>query len=407
MRIFFDAILTSNAVWVIPSLGRSPFTGAKGDRPMLLAVVAVLPQALDTLRTQPVLGASRPILGASSTHAWLRDRQCAQGGGVSRCAARAGTASMIADYAGATTSLFANIRLPASIAAGALIPLGFGFALPAEAPPGGAFSPSTRHALIRLHRLVAVVSYSSLLACIVYSSISINSLAELPPEPAESVVDLIHREYELSWIATNVTFLLGLFGALGLVTLRVLLTFERDEGRVSAGFTLSFSLLMLHVIDAQVKLGDFSDSLTGLIGLYAQMMLSLALSSQDPLLGAALVCALASSFGAVSILAGSTADADANAAAAEIATADRVSQSAARLTALQADEVEVGGADEPAPPALGPQPDPSVVIGGEDGAAEGLVDVDGGATADGVVDSAGDAATVRDGSVDAGGLSGS
>ena len=33
-------------------------------------------------------------------------------------------------------------------------------------------------------------------------------------------MELIRHEYTLAWIGTNVTFLLGLFGALALVTLR-------------------------------------------------------------------------------------------------------------------------------------------------------------------------------------------
>ena len=79
--------------------------------------------------------------------------------------------------AAAAANLFANVRLPASILAGALVPLGFGFALPAEGP---ALAPGTRRAVIRLHRLVAVTSYSCLLLAIVYASVTINGLAESP-----------------------------------------------------------------------------------------------------------------------------------------------------------------------------------------------------------------------------------
>ena len=143
---------------------------------------------------------------------------------------------MAAGDAAAAANLFANVRLPASILAGALVPLGFGFALPAEGP---ALAPGTRRAVIRTHRLVAVTSYSCLLVAIVYASVTINGLAESAHQPSAGAMDLIRHEYELAWIGTNVSFLLGLFGALALVTLRVLLTFERDEGRVAAAFSLS------------------------------------------------------------------------------------------------------------------------------------------------------------------------
>ena len=60
---------------------------------------------------------------------------------------------MAAGDAAAAANLFANVRLPASILAGALVPLGFGFALPAEGP---ALAPGTRRgaalrALAQIH----------------------------------------------------------------------------------------------------------------------------------------------------------------------------------------------------------------------------------------------------------------
>jgi hypothetical protein len=87
--------------------------------------------------------------------------------------------------AAAAANLFANVRLPASILAGALVPLGFGFALPAEGP---ALAPGTRRAVIRLHRLVAVTSYSCLLLAIVYASVTINGLAESPHQVRRSSI---------------------------------------------------------------------------------------------------------------------------------------------------------------------------------------------------------------------------
>jgi len=149
---------------------------------------------------------------------------------------------MAAGDAAAAANLFANVRLPASILAGALVPLGFGFALPAEGP---ALAPGTQRAVIRTHRLVAVTSYSCLLVAIVYASVTINGLAESAHQPSAGAMDLIRHEYELAWIGTNVSFLLGLFGALALVTLRVLLTFERDEGRVAAAVSLSTARFIL------------------------------------------------------------------------------------------------------------------------------------------------------------------
>ena len=62
-----------------------------------------------------------------------------------------GRCVLAADFSSAASALFANVRLPASILAGALVPLGFGFALPVEGP---ALSADVRRSLIRLHRIV-------------------------------------------------------------------------------------------------------------------------------------------------------------------------------------------------------------------------------------------------------------
>lgn len=197
-----------------------------------------------------------------------------------------------ADYVSTASSLFANVRLPASILAGALVPLGFGFVLPADGP---AFEPATRRSLIRMHRLVAIVSYACLLTCIVYSSVSINALVEVGHAPSTSVIDLIRREYELQWLATNVTFLLGLCGTLVMVAIRALLTWELVEGQVAVGFCGAALLLMASVVDDQVKLGGYSDDLLHLVARSGGMIFDLAASSRSPLLCAALALGAASS----------------------------------------------------------------------------------------------------------------
>lgn len=202
---------------------------------------------------------------------------------------------LTADFASGASSLFANVRLPASILAGALVPLGFGFALPMEGP---AYTRATRMRIIRVHRVASVVAYASLLSCIVYASVSINSLAETAHEPASSVVDLIRHEYSYSWIATNVTFLVGLTGALLLVVIRVLLTYEADEGRVAVGFCVAALLLMASTVDEQVRAGGYASDLPSLVALYLQMSTSRALGAGGALMSASLLVACASTVAA-------------------------------------------------------------------------------------------------------------
>lgn len=114
------------------------------------------------------------------------------------------------------------------------------------------------------------------------------------------------------------------------------------------------------------------------------MTVELALSSRDPLLGASLVCALASSAGAVSILAAANAEGSDGEEGGGMAAAGSDSKIAARTLAVaQVDEAEAS-LNDLAPQNLGPQPDASVVIGGVDGAADGAVETSASeATADG------------------------
>lgn len=207
---------------------------------------------------------------------------------------------MAADYTSAATALFSNVRLPASIVAGVLLPLTFGYALPLEGPT---FSVPTRQTLIRAHRVLAVGSYASLLVCIVYASISINALSETPHEAAQSVAELIRRDAYLPWVATNVTFLFGLCGALVLVALRTLLTWEREEGTISAGLCLAALLTIVSVVDDQVKAGGYAPGAVALVASFGELTVREALSSRSPWLCGALVVATGASASTVRMLA--------------------------------------------------------------------------------------------------------
>ena len=212
---------------------------------------------------------------------------------------RAATTTMAADYATAASALFANVRLPASILAGAMIPLGFGFALPTE---GAAFTPETRQKLIRLHRVIAVIAYASLLTCIVDSSVAINSLAESSHEPVKSVIELVRNEYELAWIGTNINFLAGVSGVLILVAIRTSLTWEIDEGQVAACVCLAALLTMGSVVDEQVRVGGYAPDFLQLLLRYVQLSATRATSAQSPLLGGSLLLTAASGVAAVRLL---------------------------------------------------------------------------------------------------------
>lgn len=106
----------------------------------------------------------------------------------------------------------------------------------------------------------------------------------------------------LEWVSTNVNFLFGLCGTLSLVALRALLTWQADEGRVAAGFCSAALLLALSVVDEQVQVGGYAEGLAQLVLKYCQLMVAHVGESRSPLLIGGLLAAVASTFGAGSLV---------------------------------------------------------------------------------------------------------
>lgn len=85
--------------------------------------------------------------------------------------------------------LFNNMRLPAAIIAGSILPLGFGFPLPMQGVSSG-----VQQACARAHMLLAVISLGAELVAIVYATVAVNKLTETTAVPATSVMMLLASE---------------------------------------------------------------------------------------------------------------------------------------------------------------------------------------------------------------------
>lgn len=142
------------------------------------------------------------------------------------------TAAVLKDYAPAAASLFNNMKTPASILAGAIVPLGFLSPLP-EPPENikssisttktksktGKGDPKSSNLAIfkRLDRmlrksylLVTIFSFGSELLAVMWATVAVNQLTETVVEPSESVWALLKRDwFDLAWAATNSHFVLG------------------------------------------------------------------------------------------------------------------------------------------------------------------------------------------------------
>lgn len=154
-----------------------------------------------------------------------------------------------ADYSGDARSLFANLITPSTMLAGSLVPLGF------LAPPLPSNKPYDKR-LKKAYSLIAILSLCNVAAAVIYATVASNKLTEIVPAPAPSVFALIQRDYALPWIATNVHFLCGLFGFMGLIGLRAVAVFPSHLNKASAGIALSALLGMFSIVNRGVSAGD-------------------------------------------------------------------------------------------------------------------------------------------------------
>ena len=158
-------------------------------------------------------------------------------------------AAALADYSGAARVLFGNVIGPAAMLAGGLVPLGF---LAAPLPGDRPLDKKLRS----IYSLLAVLSLSNELMAIVYATVAANKLTETVIVPAASVFDLIQRDYELPWIATNVHFMFGLLGYLSMICLRAYAIFPKKLGTAAAGIAGASLFGMCSVVNRGVSSGD-------------------------------------------------------------------------------------------------------------------------------------------------------
>lgn len=176
------------------------------------------------------------------------------------------------DQTQAAVELFSNMRVPAALIAGAILPVGFA----AAAKP-----VRNEDAAIRVIKIfgafLAIFTLSSELITVVYSTIAVNKLKELPHEPASSVTVLLARDYEMEWLGVNVHFFGGLISLASVTSLFVWLNLGARVGKAAALAAASAVSLMLAVVNNGIAKGDGSGSRFGsnLLGLTVRYLVLL------------------------------------------------------------------------------------------------------------------------------------
>lgn len=180
----------------------------------------------------------------------------------------AATAVALADHSGAAVSLFNNMRTPAALIGGAIIPLGIITAQPLE-------DTDTARAkfMKKTSLLLAVVSLLSEILAVTYSSIAINKLVEVKSPLTAGVAELLEQTHELAWLGTNVHFLLGLMGFGLSVGLKAFFIQGNPVGRIAIGWSVAAFLQELSVVNRGIAMG--SETADGISSNFASNLLTL------------------------------------------------------------------------------------------------------------------------------------
>lgn len=114
----------------------------------------------------------------------------------------------VAQFAPEAASLFGNMITPASIMAGALVPIGFtaGLGFDSSSSSESKFARTLRH----LFPYCCVAGFTSQLMAVMWAVVSVNQLTENKPALAQSVWELLQRDYAMEWAAVNGHFVVGL-----------------------------------------------------------------------------------------------------------------------------------------------------------------------------------------------------
>ena len=168
--------------------------------------------------------------------------------------------SILADFAPGTASLFNNMKTPASIIAGAMVPLGILAPLKFEADEDdGRFAIFLR----RSYPIVGVMSLCSELLSVMWATVAVNQLTETKIEKATSVWHLIQRDFEIPWVATNAHFVMGMMGFMWVIASKAYFFAAKGPiGASAAGIAFSSLLLITSIVNRGIAAGGGEDGLS-------------------------------------------------------------------------------------------------------------------------------------------------
>ena len=192
-------------------------------------------------------------------------------------------AAALADHTAAAVGLFNNMRTPAALIAGGLVPIGILSAPQINDKEDSKLCKFMKRANI----LIGVISLLSEILAVIYSSIAINKLVEIKHPETLGVSQLIAKvpELELSWIGTNVHFFIGLIGFTALAGSKVYFSgFGNKISKISLGWACCAFLQATSFVNRGIAMGSaenttrFASNLFTLCTKYVQLLVKTSTS---------------------------------------------------------------------------------------------------------------------------------
>ena len=182
----------------------------------------------------------------------------------------------LADHTAAAAALFNNMRTPAALIGASIVPLGI-----LSAPIVESTDDAREIRLKNANMLLAIISLLNQVLAIVYSTVAVNKIAELTYDPTEGVAQFIEKYHELSWVGTNVHFLLGLMGFACLALAKPYHVYGKNVGDIAACWIGAAMVMCISIVNRGISaygaMDDsslqFANNLGGLVVTYVKLLL--------------------------------------------------------------------------------------------------------------------------------------
>jgi len=169
----------------------------------------------------------------------------------------AATGAALADYSAAAAGLFNNMRAPAALIGGALVPIGILTAPTIEEDDSKAIK-----LLKKANIIIAVASLLSEIMAVIYSSIAINKIAEIAQPKTAGVAELIAEKHELAWLGTNIHFLFGMMGFALIVGSKSFFNVGADMGKITISWGIACFFQALSIVNRGIAQGSVVDDIS-------------------------------------------------------------------------------------------------------------------------------------------------